>query len=121
MTATGHAITAARTLPSGAAAPTKDVMRHALPALFLAAAAALAAPAAEAACYADYKARQDNPLRLHYGVMEVPDGACSVGAAAEVVAARLGDGWRLLQVVGVFGPEGLESRRASAGAYFLRY
>ena len=33
---------------------------------------ALAAPS-HAACYVDYKAKRDNPLRLHYGVMQLPD------------------------------------------------
>ncbi|HGG65793.1 MAG TPA: hypothetical protein ENK34_14610, partial [Rhodobacteraceae bacterium] len=28
--------------------------------------------AADAACYADYKAKRDNPLKLHYGVVELP-------------------------------------------------
>ncbi|MEL6586896.1 MAG: hypothetical protein AAFY65_01590 [Pseudomonadota bacterium] len=79
------------------------------------------ASTAQAVCYADYKAKKDNPLQLHYGVMQVPDGACSVGAARSVVAGRLRDGWQLLNVVSVFGPEGLDQRRASAGAYFLRY
>ncbi|GIT91497.1 hypothetical protein JANAI62_19540 [Jannaschia pagri] len=81
----------------------------------------LSATAAQAECYADYKAKQDNPLRLHYGVMQIPDSACSAGAAAGVVAGRLQDGWQLLNVVSVFGPEGLSERRASAGAFFLRY
>ena len=36
-------------------------------ALAFAAALAMAAPA-EAACYAQYKAKQDNPLRFHVGV-----------------------------------------------------
>ena len=35
--------------------------------------AALAQPAHAAGCYADYKAKQDNPLQLHYGVIELPD------------------------------------------------
>lgn len=83
--------------------------------------AALALPA-QAACYADYKAKQDNPLRLHYGVMQVPDGACSPRAAGAEIAARLrAQGWTLLNVIGVFGPEGLDERKANAGAYFLRY
>ena len=30
---------------------------------------------AEAACYVEYKAKQDNPLRLHYGVLAI-DGDC---------------------------------------------
>lgn len=82
---------------------------------------ASAGPAA-AACYADYKAKQDNPLKLHYGVIEIPDRACNPGDAARVIARRIGkDGWTLLNVLGVFGPEGLAERQASAGQFFLRY
>lgn len=78
---------------------------------------------AGAVCFADYKAKQDAPLRLHYGVMEVPDAVCEGAAqAAEVVAERLGQaGWQLLAVVSVFGPDGVEARRGDAGAYFLRF
>lgn len=84
-------------------------------------ASVLALPA-QAACYADYKAKQDNPLRLHYGVMQVSDGACSPGAARAEMAPRLAaQGWTLLNVIGVFGPEGLDERKGNAGAYFLRY
>ena len=88
--------------------------------LLLALAAALPA---QAACYADYKAKRDNPLRLHYGVMELPDPACGSRAAAEdAVRARLsGAGWELLNVVGIFGEDGLEQRRESAGDFFLRF
>lgn len=83
----------------------------------------LAATPAGAACYADYKAKQDSPLRLQYGVMQVSDGVCqNPGAAAGEVARRLqGAGWQLLQVMSVFGDEGLEQRRQRAGEYFLRY
>jgi uncharacterized membrane protein len=87
----------------------------------LAATVLSAAPAA-AACYADYKAKREPPLQLHYGVMEIPDSACSAGAAARVVGARLAaGGWELLQIVSVFGPDGLASRRASAGEFYLRF
>jgi hypothetical protein len=72
-----------------------------------------------AACYADCK---DDPLRLHYGVMEVSDAACDPGAAASEMRGRLqSDGWKLLNVMSVFGPEGLDERKASAGEFFLRY
>jgi hypothetical protein len=77
--------------------------------------------AAEAACFADYKAKRDDPLRLHYGVIELPEAACSQSAAASVIRTRLRDGWQLLDVVSVFGPEGLDQRRESAGSYYLRY
>jgi len=81
----------------------------------------LASPAA-AECYADYKAKQDSPLRLHYGVAQVSDAACSPSAAEGELAPRLaGDGWTLLNVLSTFGPEGLEERKASAGDFYLRY
>ena len=95
-------------------------MRHASLALALLLAAALPA---HAACYADYKAKRDNPLRLHYGVVELPDSACGSRASAEeAVRARLSrTDWELLNVVGLFGEEGLEERRESAGDFFLRF
>ncbi len=93
------------------------MMKHALLALAL-----LAAAPAQAECYADYKAKQDDPLRLHYGVAALPDSACTKQAAAAALAPRLARaGWTLLNVVSVFGPEGLAQRKASAGDYFLRY
>ncbi len=85
---------------------------------------ALTALPAQAQCYADYKAKQDNPLQLHYGVIQLPDAACaSVEAAAGEIAPRIGkEGWTLLAVVSIFGPDGLtEKRKESAGDYFLRY
>jgi uncharacterized membrane protein len=82
---------------------------------------AFASPAA-AECYADYKAKRDDPLKLHYGVAQVSDGNCSKGGAKGELAPRLAaDGWTLLNVLSTFGPEGLEERKSSAGAYFLRY
>ncbi|NJM84497.1 MAG: hypothetical protein HC844_20460 [Tabrizicola sp.] len=91
--------------------------------LILCAAMALAiAGPATAECYADYKAKRDDPLKLHYGVAQVSDGNCSRGAAKGELAPRLAaDGWTLLNVLSTFGPEGLGERKASAGAYFLRY
>ncbi|ODM44292.1 hypothetical protein A9O63_20385 [Cereibacter johrii] len=87
----------------------------------LALGSALAAPV-EAACFADYKAKQDRPLRLHYGVAKVPDGACNRKGATRVLKPRLQQaGWTLLNVLSTFGPEGLDERKASAGSYFLRY
>jgi len=84
---------------------------------------ALAATPAGAACYADYKAKQDNPLRLQYGVIQLSDGACDDRRAAQAeVAARIGrDGWQLLNVMSVFGSDGLQQRKQRAGDYFLRY
>ena len=76
---------------------------------------------AQAQCYADYKAKQDDPLRLHYGVAQV-SGECAPAAAANQLQSRLAaQGWTLLQVLSVFGPEGLDQRKASAGSYYLRF
>jgi hypothetical protein len=82
----------------------------------------LALPA-QAECYVDYKAKQDNPLQLAYGVAQVSDDICGDRAAeAAELAPRLeADGWTLLKVLSSFGPEGLDERKASAGEFFLRY
>lgn len=89
--------------------------------VLLALAFATAAQAAGAGCYADYKAKKDDPLQLQYGVAEIT-GDCSVEAAAVELAPRLAaDGWQLLEVMDTFDESGLEGRQASAGDYFLRY
>lgn len=82
----------------------------------------LALPAS-AECYVDYKAKQDNPLRLAYGVSQVSDAACGKPkeAHAELAPRLAADGWTLLKILSSFGPEGLQERKASAGDFFLRY
>lgn len=81
------------------------------------------ASTAQAACYADYKAKKDGPLQLHYGVMELPASACgSASSAAQAIAPRLAKaGWTLLNVLSVFDDAGLAERKASAGRYYLRF
>lgn len=82
----------------------------------------LSAQAASAECYADYKAKQDNPLRLHYGVAQISDANCSKPKAEAELQGRLqAAGWTLLNVLSTFGPEGLGERQASAGEYYLRF
>ena len=79
---------------------------------------------ASAACYADYKAKKDAPLRLHYGVAALPDAVCAAGidAAATEIAPRLqAGGWQLLSVLSLFGDEGLDARRQDAGDFVLRF
>lgn len=96
-------------------------MRHFMIPLAIALTLATSGPAMAAECYADYKAKQDNPLRLHYGVMQL-NGACDRGPAKSEVAARLEQsGWTLLNVQSVFGPEGLNERKGDAGTYYLRF
>lgn len=97
------------------------VMKHIVLSFLCAAAFNLASPAFAAGCYADYKAKQDNPLRLHYGVAQIK-GSCTAGAARSELAARLAaKGWTLLNIVSVFDDSGLAKRRNSAGSNYLRF
>ena len=96
-------------------------MKHIALSLFVAISLAGAGPANAANCYADYKAKQDNPLRLHYGVAQI-NGACSRASATRQLTQRLSaQGWTLLNVLSVFGDAGLEKRKDSAGSNFLRF
>lgn len=96
-------------------------MKHTLPRLGLITGLALFGSVLSAECYADYKAKQDNPLRLHYGVADL-SGPCSAQNARAELSPRLTRaGWTLLNVVSVFGPEGLAERKASAGRFYLRF
>ncbi len=84
--------------------------------------ALLAAAPASASCYADYKAKQDNPLRLHYGVIKLPESACTPESANPEISQRISvEGWQLLNILSIFESDGLEKRKANAGEYFLRY
>ena len=82
-----------------------------------------AATASQAACYADYKAKQDDPLRLHYGVIEVGVSPCAMSEDVKrVVEERVAaGGWMLLQVQSVFDESGLEAKKADAGEFYLRF
>jgi hypothetical protein len=78
--------------------------------------------AAQAACFADYKAKQDNPLRLQYGIIELPDMACGSVSAARVYAAPIiaRSGWTLLQIESIFDASQFPARSANAGAIHRR-
>lgn len=80
-----------------------------------------AALPAGADCYADYKAKQDDPLRLAYGVAKI-DGPCSVPSARTELSGRLERaGWTLLTVLGTFDESGLAERQSSAGDHYLSF
>lgn len=80
-----------------------------------------AAPASSA-CYADYKAKMDDPLRLHYGVAKLSDANCNKGSATSDIQKRIKkDGWKLLTIIGLFDEAALNGKKESAGAFFLRY
>jgi hypothetical protein len=96
-------------------------MKHLLIPLSLSVVMALPLAASAAECYADYKAKQDNPLRLHYGVIQLQSTCKRQPANAEVSARLTQAGWTLLNIMSVFGPEGLDERRANAGSFYLRF
>ena len=94
-------------------------MRRSLPlaALF----AALALPAS-ADCFAEYKAKRDDPLRLHYGIMALPAPCPDRRAAAGALAPRLAAaGWTLLDVVALSTTQPTDEMQANAGQHYLRY
>ena len=84
---------------------------------------AMLGSAANAACFADYKASRDNPLKLHYGVIRIDTSPCAMSEQAkQQVARRLqAAGWKLLQLRSVFDDSGLAQRKKDAGQYFLRF
>jgi len=95
----------------------KRPVSHALFALLV-----LTTPAS-ADCFADYKAKKENPLRLHYGVIKIDSTPCAMSNTVQkTVAQRLSAaGWQLLQVGSVFDDSGLGKRKKDAGEYFLRF
>ncbi|MGC1429659.1 MAG: hypothetical protein WA822_13810 [Albidovulum sp.] len=62
----------------------------------------LASPAS-AACRVEYKAKQDSPLRLDFGVATLSGPACtSKSAASSELAQKLkSEGWTLLAIVSI--------------------
>lgn len=61
----------------------------------------LGATGASAACYAEYKAKRDNPLELIYDVAQI-GGDCTMASASAELAARLAaQGITLLKVLSV--------------------
>ncbi|NRA99748.1 MAG: hypothetical protein HRU32_08005 [Rhodobacteraceae bacterium] len=83
----------------------------------------IAAGMAQAACYGDYKAKRDDPLQLHYGVLQLSDGACRDASRAEAEArARVqAAGWQFLTLVSTFDDSGLAQRKDSAAEFYLRF
>ena len=77
---------------------------------------------AQAQCWADYKAKQDNPLRLQYGLIELPDTACGSRAAAESYARPViaQTGWTLLQIESILTSTEAQARSGNASAIHRR-
>ena len=77
---------------------------------------------AQAECYADYKAKQENPLKLHYGIMKFDSVECTASIVQKKVALRLlPHGWTLLNLLTVSRKLPTTQRKENAGENFLRY
>jgi len=77
---------------------------------------------AQAACYAEYKAKQENPLKLHYGIMKFDSVECTASIVQKKVALRLlPHGWTLLNLLTVSRKLPTTQRKENAGENFLRY
>lgn len=78
-------------------------MKHTLKISLIATLLAVSANAAGADCTVEYKAKQDNPLRLEHGTVQVA-GPCTMDEASLKAAALLAErGWTLLKVLSVSG------------------
>lgn len=72
-------------------------------------------------CFVLYKAKKDNPLTLHLGLMKI-DRTCSDDAIEVISRLRLQPaGWSLLQIVNVSKDIEVEKIKRDLGEYFLKY
>jgi len=79
------------------------------------------ATSAHADCFVSYKAKQDDPLQLHYGVTELEGDCTPQGATPEVQKRLEQNGWQLLSIVAILDESNLSEAKDRAGDYFLRY
>lgn len=79
----------------------------------------LSAVPGHAACFVEYKAKQDNPLRLHYGIIKV-GGDCS-DADAKATSRLQSNGWSLLTILSASQEKPSRNKQENAGANYLRY
>ena len=73
-------------------------------------------------CYVEYKAKQDSPLRLHYGILALPGDCPGKARAQQRTESRLASqGWVLLNILGLSTSAPSDQQRANAGDYYLRF
>lgn len=72
-------------------------------------------------CFVLYKAKKNNPLKLHLGLMQVNE-PCSGNSLEIVVSNRLKpSGWLLLKIVNTTESIETEKMKSDLGDYFLKY
>ena len=62
---------------------------------------AVSTVAAQAACNAEYKAKRDNPLELHYNVATIKEPCTKASARAQLEGRLAGQGIKLLKIMTV--------------------
>ena len=63
--------------------------------------AALVAGRADAACYAEYKSKSDNPFQLYYNVAQIDEPCTLASASAQLTRQLAAQGQTLLKVLSV--------------------
>ena len=72
-------------------------------------------------CFVLYKAKKDNPLKLHLGLIQI-NGQCSDHDVEGITSKRLSStGWKLLQIVTASGNIDTKKMESDVGDYFLKY
>jgi hypothetical protein len=72
-------------------------------------------------CFVLYKAKKDNPLKLHLGLMQVKN-ACLGRNLESIVSNRLNSsGWLLLKIVNITENIETEKMKSDLGDYFFKY
>lgn len=72
-------------------------------------------------CFVVYKAKKDNPLKLHLGLMQI-SGQCLIQDIEGITSRRLDStGWKLLKIVKTSSNIDAEKMEKDLGDYFLKY
>ena len=72
-------------------------------------------------CFVLYKAKKDNPLKLHLGLIQI-NGQCASHDIEGITIQRLNSsGWKLLKIVKFTGKIEVEKMEKDLGDYFLKY
>ena len=72
-------------------------------------------------CFVLYKAKKDNPLKLHLGLIQI-NGQCASHDIEGITIQRLNStGWKLLQIVKTSSNIDAEKMEKDLGDYFLKY
>lgn len=72
-------------------------------------------------CFVLYKAKKDNPLKLHLGLIQINDECASHDIEGITIQRLNSSGWKLLKIVKFTGKIEVEKMEKDLGDYFLKY